>query len=482
MSVFRKLLSTYSHPGKSPASPAAKLWFILSVSALLIAGFLSLSFIIGRAPVLSSFITDPMWIKRVLIVHVDLALLIFIYGFFCGLFLLIPSESKSSQKPVLAAIVAISAMVILLSTIFIPSASPILSNYIPVLDHPVFVSGLLLFGAAVVLVLLSGRLFMGHQKLKNANASIFPTEAVPGLQASAFILIVSALTFLASWWLTYSNLSAHTFYELAIWGGGHQLQFANSAIMASVWLILGHKLLGKSIMSYKLSLFWFAVFALPIIVSPLLLMEGTSSPLYLGGFTTYMRWGIFPVISVLMVIITTKLAQAKAKGDLPKALSKNPYFTGLTVSLSFMVIGFILGSLIRGSNTLIPAHYHATLGAITVAFTTITYYLLDRFGNPFPSKKTEKWAAYQPLIFGVGQLMFVFGFAYAGSYGLARKAFGPEQNIESVQAFIGLAVAGTGGLIAITGGFIFLWVIISCLKNAPRNGLSTPSVSASRSE
>ena len=44
------------------------------------------------------------------------------------------------------------------------------------------------------------------------------------------------------------------------------------------------------------------------------------------------------------------------------------------------VAGFVLGASIRGSSTLIPAHYHASIGAVTIGYMAITYRLLARHG------------------------------------------------------------------------------------------------------
>ena len=46
---------------------------------------LSLSVVIGRLPLISALIGDPMFFKRCLVVHVNLALVVWFYAFLCGL-------------------------------------------------------------------------------------------------------------------------------------------------------------------------------------------------------------------------------------------------------------------------------------------------------------------------------------------------------------------------------------------------------------
>jgi heme/copper-type cytochrome/quinol oxidase subunit 1 len=67
---------------------------------------------------------------------------------------------------------------------------------------------------------------------------------------------------------------------------------------------------------------------------------------------------------------------------------------------------------------------------------------------------------YQPLIFGLGQFIFVLGFAYAGLYGAKRKIFGPNPSIYSYEKIIGLTTMGIGSIIAIFGGILFLFFFI----------------------
>src|SRR5699024_7734606 len=109
---------------------------------------------------------------------------------------------------------------------------------------------------------------------------------------------------------------------------------------------------------------------------------------------------------------------------------------------------FVLGMLIQGSNTMVPAHYHASLGGITIAFMVTVYLLMDFYGIPLPDDKVRRWAGRQPLLFGIGQAIFVSGLAYAGAYGLARKVFGAQQKINSIEVYTGLTLLFVGGSLA----------------------------------
>ena len=81
--------STVRPPTSAAISAAvsvdAKRWCTLAVGSLVVAGLLSLAVVVGRLPVLSRIIDDPLFFKRCLVVHVDLALVVWFYAFLAGL-------------------------------------------------------------------------------------------------------------------------------------------------------------------------------------------------------------------------------------------------------------------------------------------------------------------------------------------------------------------------------------------------------------
>ena len=55
-------------------------WCALAVGSLVVAGLLSLAVVVGRLPILSRIIDDPLFFKRCLVVHVELALVVWFYA------------------------------------------------------------------------------------------------------------------------------------------------------------------------------------------------------------------------------------------------------------------------------------------------------------------------------------------------------------------------------------------------------------------
>ena len=55
------------------------------MGSLVVAGLLSLAVVVGRLPLWSRIIDDPLFFKRCLVVHVDLTLVVWFHAFLAGL-------------------------------------------------------------------------------------------------------------------------------------------------------------------------------------------------------------------------------------------------------------------------------------------------------------------------------------------------------------------------------------------------------------
>ncbi|MFU8806006.1 MAG: cbb3-type cytochrome c oxidase subunit I [Bradymonadaceae bacterium] len=459
---------------------AVRRWLALAVVSLLVAGLLSLMLIVGRVPPFSEWLTaDPGFFRRALVVHVDLALIVWFYAFATALFLLIPSPDRSSRPRHTATLGATGVLAMVLSAGF-KDATPILANYVPVLDHGLFLAGIFAFGVSIVLTLSDRRLLT-----TSTTSSIIPAMAIPGLKAMAVVVFIATVTFALSFATTPRGLAPEVYYELLFWGGGHVLQVASMLTMLVVWLILLTGVLGREPFSRRAALILFVILAAPQLVAPILASLGTTTPLYHTGFTRLMQFGIFPPVLVFLGLclraVWTDIAARKISG---RGLL-DPRLIGFLASASLCLLGFVLGAMITGSNTMIPAHYHASLGAVTVSLMTVTFVLLEPLGLSLGKGRLFRMARVQPLIFGAGQMIFAMGFAIAGAYGLGRKAYAADQAIRSSGEVAGLVIMGAGGLLAIVGGLLFLVLTVAAwrmkrlsLKRSPKwtkNPRCTPS-------
>ena len=267
-----------------------------------------------------------------------------------------------------------------------------------------------------------------------------PAAAIIALRSAAIAVLLALVTFFSSRLATPRNLTPEVYWETVMWGGGHVLQFASVAAMLGVWTILIARSRGRSPVSRRAAVLIFGILLAPLFAAPLLPLLGPNTAR--TAFTRLMQLGIAPAVLVYMFLCVRG-------GRVP---------LGVVASMVLTLVGFALGASIRGPNTTIPAHYHASIGAVTVAFMAITVPLLEELGFAAPSARIGTVARYQPVLLGAGQLVFAVGFAMAGAHGMRRKAYGGEQQIRTATEWIGLGVMGIGGVVAIAGGVLFLFV------------------------
>jgi len=440
----------------------AKRWLGLAVFVLILAGFFALLLVIARMPPFDRLVEDPAFFRRCLVVHVNLALVLWFSSFFVATAFLLPMR-RSGGLLARASIWIAGAGVLLLSlAAWLPQTQPIISNYVPTIDHWLFGLGQALFATGVLAALLSRRLLPASPTASPPKTWLPVCDAtLCGLRVGAVAAILAALTFLSSRLAIPGDLAPQAHYELLFWGGGHVLQLVNVIAMLVVWLILSKSILGKALMSQRAATLLFGILLAPWLVSPLLPAAGAWTTTYRDGFTWLMQFGLFPVVLVFVVMLCRALRGAGNWRD--------PRYTGLWASVVLTLFGFVMGAFIRGPSTMIPAHYHASIGAVTVAFMAATYVMLDKLGAPLPVGRLRKLASWQPALFGSGQTVFALGFGLAGIYGMQRKAYGAEQAERGLAETLGLVVMGIGGFVAIAGGLLFLGLVTTAWMRRGRS-------------
>ncbi len=435
----------------------SRLWFTLAVGSLLLPGILALLLVIARMPPFSNWITDPLLFKRCLVVHVVLSLFVWFCAFLMLMYSRLPRDPRFIGQEIAALVCAFGGVAMMVIAAGMPGSMPILSNYLPVIDHPLFLGGLVIFAIGIGLQILQPRLLPGGPEADN---TIMPGIAQAGLRAAGVAVLFALITIWAAWWNTPGDLGANVYFEHLFWGGGHVFQFANTCGMLVAWTALTVFATEQWPCSRRTAFWLFSCLLLPVFVAPLLTLSGTTTAIYRTVFTSLMQWGIFPVVLIFMFMCGRRFFASEKPSQTLKSVR-----LGFLISAGLTLLGFVLGALIRGSNTLIPAHYHANIGAVTCAYMTLTYVLLPELGYRFQSMKLRGWAQWQPATFGFGQAIFALGFGLAGSYGMGRKLYGQEQSIQHLGATTGLVVMGIGGLIAIVGGITYLILTLHAIKH-----------------
>jgi cytochrome c oxidase subunit I len=426
-------------------------WLWLCVLALLGAGVFSLLLVVSRTPFISDHIPWIDFFHSALVVHVDLSVLVWSLCFGGILWSLNQKEGRPWLAWIALVLAYIGASIIIISP-FVREAQPLMSNYIPVLQHPVFFSGLLIFALGFSLLVINSMIFMAPVgPLMTARAALRF-----GLNAAAISAAVALICFAWSYLQLPDYLVGQSFFELLFWGGGHVLQFTYVLLMLACWLWLSDAAGLKLPITPRVALIILFVGLACVFVSPLIYLAYPITALeHVELFTWQMRWG--GSLATLPLALAVLVGLLRYGGNTPEeGLARS----ALQCSLFLFGIGGLIGFLISGSNVTIPAHYHGSTVGVTLAMMGVCYLLLPQLGYPLHGLKLATW---QPIIYSGGQLMHVAGLVWSGGYGVQRKVAGTEQALDSIERVLGMGLMGFGGLVSAIGGLLFLIIVLRAL-------------------
>jgi len=201
----------------------------------------------------------------------------------------------------------------------------------------------------------------------------------------------------------------------------------------------------------------FALAMVPVLLAPLFpLLFEVDSGAYRAAFTQLMTWGSWPVAAIVGFLVLRALACVKGHSGFPTKV-----FVGLSILL--FVSGLATGSLIRTDNVMVTAHYHGTVGAVTLAFMGLTFYLFKRLG--FGSVPAGAMRL-QAVLYGTGMVSLIVGLAWSGLHGVQRKTAGASQALENFQELAGMLLMGAGGLVGLFATWLFLALAVRALRPA----------------
>jgi cytochrome c oxidase subunit I len=441
----------------------AMAWFGLGLLALLASGLFSLLLVISRTPQLHALFPVADFFRVALVVHVDLSVLVWFLAFGAGLWTLSGTTRLARAGWLAFALSAIGTLAMCASP-FVERANAVMANYVPVLDGPIFLAGLTMFGGGICVLCLRSMLAVTPvgMRISGQGALRF------GLNASLVATAVAAFSFGWSWVAVPRELDARIYYELVFWGGGHVLQFAYTLLMLVAWVWLASSLRSQPVaslrgrpdfpLSPRVLTLLFAIALLAVFLTPMTyLAYDVTSVEHHRAQTLLMRVGGGIVIPPIGVAVIWTLLSGK---NIPA--NSGPIRSSLVASLALFAAGGVIGLMITGSNVRIPAHYHGCIVGITLAMMGVVYLLLPRFGFAAPVSSHATW---QPVVYGTGQLMHIVGLVWSGGYGVQRKVAGAEQVLRTPAEMAGMGLMGLGGLIAIVGGIMFVVIVLRALGN-----------------
>lgn len=430
----------------------ARGWLWLGLLSLVFSGLFSVLIVLSRTPYLDDLIPFVDFFHTALVVHVDLSVLVWFLAF-AGVFWSLNVSARCAACGWLALLLAGVGAGVMTVAPFVSAGNALMSNYIPVLQQTPFLSGVVLFGAGIGVLVLRTLLFAPPVGLSMTGAGALRF----GLNTAVVAAGMSLIAFIWSYRGMPDFFKDKEYYELLFWGGGHVLQFTHTQLMLVSWLWLASVSGATPRISPRVVLFLFAWGLLAVFVTPLIYLgHDVGSAEHRLLFTWQMEFGgslasLLIGAAVLHGILTGGPAPEGARAERAALLS----------SLLLFGMGGLIGFMIKGSNVTVPAHYHGCIVGVTLAFMGMTYHLLPRLGY---QPVTQRLAVWQSWIYGGGQLLHILGLAWSGGYGVQRKTAGAAQALHSPEQIIGMGLMGAGGLIAIIGGLLFLVVVFRAMS------------------
>lgn len=441
-------LTTYkleiSHPDRIRVAAA---WLKLGVVALLLAGLFSVLLVLSRTPAIQEVIPFVDFFHVALVVHVDLSVLIWFVSFACLLWSLLVKGRKNLLDTA-ALFLAVTGTLMIVAAPFLGVGKPLMNNYIPILDHPFFLTALGVFALGMLLQIIR-TLTAGRPERNMPEGTL---ALATGVYLGAWVALLSLLCLFVSYLAMPGFLEGKAYYEVLFWGAGHILQFTHTVLLLVAWVWIAQASGADIKLGAKSTRLLFILAVAPVIFIPWIYMQyELASPGHRLAFTDLMKYGGLASTPLGFIVVLSVLRSG--------ACDKNmrPVKAALVSSILLFAAGGVIGFMIEGVNVVIPAHYHGSIVGITLAFMGLAYHLLPQLGYTRPTSTVAHW---QPYVYGGGQLMHILGLAWSGGYGVQRKTAGAAQGLENLPEIAGMAMMGLGGAISIIGGVLFVIVMI----------------------
>ena len=441
-------------------------WLMLGLAALIGSGVFSVMLVAARTPYFQHWFPLSDFFRVALVVHVDFSVLVWFLAL-AGVLWSVNSTPRLTGTGWAALGLAAAGTVLMGIAPFASFGVPIMSNYVPVLDEPWFLSGLAVFGAGFLVLALHSLVAVPAVGvvLDGAAALRF------GLNAAAVAAAMTLLAFAWSWMTLPAGLPAKGYYDILFWGAGHVVQFTYTLLMLVAWLWLASAGAIRVPVSPRIAVLLFGIGLAAVFVTPVVYLAwNVTSVEHRKLFTWLMQWGG----GLAIVPFALGILWGPARSGRHEAAAR-PLRAALFSSLVLFGAGGAIGFVIHGSNVTIPAHYHGCIVGVTLALMGLVYLLLPRLGYREPNRR---WATWQPYLYGFGQLLHISGLLWSGGYGVQRKLAGGEQVLRSAGEIAGMAVMGLGGLIAVAGGLLFVVVVLRAMWGG--RGLSAGNAGDSR--
>ena len=423
-------------------------WALLPLAALALAGVLALLLALARMPGAEAIFpwTGQTFFQKLLVVHVTFAFVVWYLGVQGAMTVVATAQVAPDSGPSVIGRLAVFGFALSFVLLLIPALAdlgePSINNYIPLLIHPLYFAGLGLLAFSLALPILRLIVLLMHQRFVEAGTF--------GVACAGVIYLIALVCIGAAWLTVPAGLAVTDAAEYVMWGGGHILQFANTALMLCGFYLLTRVALGETPLPPP----WFKAMMLILVAGaaagPLLyLTYPGGSPAMRMTFTN-LYWFALPVPAGVIMISVVRLFLRRRHDVLTGA----PEIKAVAAALALFAFGGVLGFFEGSVDTRTPSHYHAMLIAVTLGFIALYFGLFLPLLRRRTERRRLRTAMY--MLLGGGQFLHSLGLYVAGLEGVARKTAGAAQYLDTTTKITFMVVEGIGGVIAVTGGIIFI--------------------------
>lgn len=414
-------------PAHAPTRALALGYLRLAVTALLWSGIFVLLVAVGRTP-LVEMIVGRDFLYVALVTHVVFALDAWLLSASAGLWVIGAARlgRPLPARPVRASLwLGWVGTALLVVVPFTGGGEPVMADYVPILLNPLFLLGLAAFFAGIAVVAVT---FLSTVR----GAVLSPAGLALALGALGYLGALAAFGLAALRW-------GLTDYGMLVWGAGHLFQLVFATSLVALWLMMVP----------------IAGWLWRSLVTAGLVGFALATPLVLVSYVPPLSWGNIAISYWAALGVPLCLTWLAVTGTLVARAWRERRWPVTGPTVPYMLVLFAIGGLIAlpglGYDTRLTAHYHATVGAVTMGFMALVYHLAPALGRPLAWPRLARW---QPHLYGLGLLCLVGGLYWAGEAGTTRKIF---EAISTKPALLPAATLfGVGALVTIVGGIVFV--------------------------
>src|SRR5262245_46996046 len=383
----------------------------------------------------------------------------------------------------------VAGAVMLEAIIVSGKASVAFTAYPPLVAHPVFYLGYMVFAVGVLLAIGNFAMSIAAARAERTWEGSLPllTYGVAVAAILALLAILSGLVALVPAWLYSQGWISNVepiVYRGWFWGLGHTLQYVNVVAMVVAWYGIIALALKAGPVNQKFTRFGFVLYLLltvPVLGHHFLVDPSIGTDVKLiGGSLMGFALGVPSLMHGLAVMGG---AEAKLRADgatglfgwLRRIDFKHAGVAALTCSLLLFAVGGWTGTaqttlqlnMLTHNTMWVPAHVHAiVVGGTTLAFMGFAYLLV-----PLLTQRRlwgGRLATVQAYLYATGLLMLIATQTWAGMLGIPRRVSRVDVGADPHSWRLPTELIGVAGAVASTGGALFVVIMVMTLLRGKR--------------